>query len=154
MLIALFKVTQNGGGWQLHEALGVSQCRGHFLGRTCLPSHFLQKRGKNPSWHSGKRRVEQASKCAGVRHMRGPALHFPTQIWGNWSVHCGDFKTAESTHVQTRYFSKRSTPGSVDFQVYWRLEQYFGGTRWRSMLEIVALEQLYSTLRNTQWQQR
>ena len=31
------------------------------------------------------------------------------------------------------------------------LEQYFGGTRWRSMLEIVALKQLYSRLRNTQW---
>ena len=31
-------------------------------------------------------RVEQASKCAGVRHMRGPALHFLPQIWGNWSV--------------------------------------------------------------------
>ena len=35
----------------------------------------------------GKRRVEQASKCAGVRHMRSPALHLSPQIWGNWSVH-------------------------------------------------------------------
>ena len=55
-----------------------------------------------------------------------------------WAKHCGDFKTAESTHVQPRNFSKRSTLGSVDFQVCWTLEQYFGGTRWRSMLEIVA----------------
>ena len=34
----------------------------------------------------GKRSVEHASKCAGVRHMRGPALHLPPQIWGNCSV--------------------------------------------------------------------
>ena len=34
----------------------------------------------------GKRREEHASKCAGVRHMRGPALHLPPQIFGNWSV--------------------------------------------------------------------
>ena len=31
------------------QTLGVSQCRGRLLGSTCLPSHLLQKRGKNPS---------------------------------------------------------------------------------------------------------
>ena len=68
---------------------------------------------------------------------------------GPCAKHCGDFKTAESTHVQPRNFSKRSTPGSVDFQVCWTLEHSFGGTQRRSMLEIVALEQLYSRLWNT-----
>ena len=33
----------------LHYTGGVSQCRGHLLGSTCLPSHLLQKRSKNPS---------------------------------------------------------------------------------------------------------
>ncbi|XP_034000008.1 uncharacterized protein LOC117493518 isoform X1 [Trematomus bernacchii] len=38
--------------WDTCQTRGVSQCRGRFLGSTCLPSHFLQKLGKNPSWHS------------------------------------------------------------------------------------------------------
>ena len=62
--------------------LGVSQCN-YLLGSTCLPSHFLQKLGKNPSWHSEN---EEWNRLASVRHMRGPALHFPPQILGNWSM--------------------------------------------------------------------
>ena len=37
--------------WCLQKSVGVSQCRVRLLS-TCLPSHLLQKRGKNTSWHS------------------------------------------------------------------------------------------------------
>ena len=63
--------------------LGVSQSRVRLLGSTCLPSILLQKRVKNTSWHSEN---EEWNRLASVRHMRGPALHLPPQIWGNWSV--------------------------------------------------------------------
>ena len=64
-------------------SLAVSQSRGCWLGSTAEPSILLQKQGKNTSWHSEN---EEWNTLASVRHMRGPALHLPPQIWGNWSV--------------------------------------------------------------------
>ena len=59
------------------EREGVSQCRGRLLGWH-MSSESLASEARQESFLAfGKRRVEQASKCAGVRHMRGPFLHFP-----------------------------------------------------------------------------
>ena len=133
------------------QSLGVSQSLVRLLGSTCLPSILLQKRVKNTSCHSENEEWNRLASVQVCVIWEAPPYIFRHRFGeiGPCAKHCGDFKTAESTHVQPRYVSKQSTPGSVDFQVCWRLKQYFGGTRWRSMLEIVALQQLYSRLRNT-----
>jgi len=138
--------------WQHVHTEAVSQSRVHLLGSICLPSILLQKRVKNTSWHSENEVWNTLASVQVCVIWEAPHYIFRHRFGeiGPCAKHCGDFKTTESTHVQPRYFSKRSTPGSVDFQVCWRLEKYFGGTRWRRMLEIVALKQLYSRLRNTQ----
>ena len=135
----------------ISDTQGVSQSRVRLLGSTCLPSILLQKRVKNTSCHSETKEWNTLASVQVCVIWEAPPYIFRHRFGeiGPCAKHCGDFKAAKSTHVHTWYFSKRSTPGSVDFQVYWRLEQYFSGTRWRSMLEIVALKQLYSTLRNT-----
>ena len=66
----------------------------------------------------GKRRMEQASKCAGVRHMRGPALHFPPPIsvrkalWG--FLDRGVYTCAASKCLQTKYAGLGRFPSMLD----------------------------------------
>ena len=106
-----------------HEnSRGVSQCRGCFLGRTSEsgPSEARQASflaSENEEWWN-------RLTGAGVRPMRGPALNgvrFSPKILeiGPCAKHCGDFKTAEDTHVQPRNFPQRRTPASVEFQGSW-----------------------------------
>ena len=76
--------------------------------------------------------------------------HFPPKILeiGPCAKNCGSFNTAEDTHEQPWNFLQRRTQPSVEFQGSWTLE-FFGGIRWHSILEIVALKDPSLTLRNT-----
>ena len=52
-------------------SVAVSQSRGRFLGWTC-PSESGPSEARQESFLAfGERRMGQASKCAGVRHMQG-----------------------------------------------------------------------------------
>ena len=68
----------------------------HTWGDACLVAHVLQ----------------QANRCATYARprLKWSAISAKDLEIGLCAKHCGDFKTVESTHVQPRNFSLRSTP--------------------------------------------
>ena len=149
----------------LTHTQGVSQCRVHLLGSTCLPSVLLQKRGKNTSWHSENKEWNRRASVQVCVIWEAPPYIFRHRFGeiGPCTKHCGDFKAAESICAASKFLAMKYAglgriPSMLDIgtvllrhSMTYRLWSSFP-RHWETPRDIIGPENTFSHWLMLHWQ--